>query len=271
MSNNSGPGDASTDGTPSGIQPQMVGDARLHSVGWLEAINGQRLAEPKQYTQSAWAQVNGAEVSFPAPSVVALHLNAAWRSARRAAAVKPSIRWTTVPARFAMFGMGEPAKVAVDESTTGSLFDFMEETFQAVMSSFSALETFCNLTLVERMTAPRPVKTREGMRDMTAEELERNVGTGEKLKRHVPDVLGVASPAGDSVIWGRYRRLNDVRDELTHFKRGNLSTMDSRSVLHAIAFCDPEDFPETATLLLQRFYPTELPRWFSFDWARRTG
>ena len=82
MSNNSRQGSAFAN-TPSGIPSQIVGDVRLHSVGWLEAIDCQRLAEPKQYTQSAWAQVNGAEVSFPAPSGVALHLNAAWRSAPR--------------------------------------------------------------------------------------------------------------------------------------------------------------------------------------------
>lgn len=250
-------------------QRAIPGDQRLHLVGWVTTIGGESLPEPTQFTQTAYALLNGAEVTFPAPSVVALHLNAAWRSARRAEELRSAIHWIRVPPSFPSFGhKGSPARAALDESSTSVLFDFMEECIQAVNSSFCALEAFCNLTLVERMNAPRAVKTREGMRDMTAEEIERNVGTGEKLKRHVPQVMGVPSPAGDSVLWRRYRHLHEVRDELVHFKRANLASPTSKQVLHAMALCDPFDFPETATVLLTRLHPTDRPRWFDPAWKR---
>lgn len=250
-------------------QRDAEGDRRLHLVGWVTGLPGAPFTEPKQFTQTAFAVRDGAEVSFPAPSVVALHLNAAWRSAARAAARKSDIQWTRVPPWFPPFDRpGERPKVALEEASTPALFDFMEEVMQAVSSSFSALEAFCNLTLVERMTEPRVVKTKGEKRLMTAEEIERNVGTGEKLKRHVPQVMGVESPAGDSVLWGRYKHLNEVRDELIHFKRGNLASAASKQVLHTLARCDPFEFPEAATAILVQLHPTDRPRWFDPAWAR---
>ena len=250
-------------------QTQPEGDRRLHFFGWATAIGDEVLPEPKQVTQTAYALRGGEEVTFPAPSVVALHLNAAWRSAHRAAVLKPAIRWLRAPPWYPPFGHpGTPPKVAVDETCTPALFDFMEELMQAVSSSFCALEAFCNLTLVERMKEPRMAKAKGEKRLMTAEEIERNVGTGEKLKRHVPDVMGIASPAGDSELWGRYKHLNEVRDELIHFKRGNLASATSKLVLHTLAFSDPFEFAETATELLARLHPNERPRWFDPQWVR---
>lgn len=238
-------------------QRDLEGDCRLYRVGWVTGVPGAPFAEPKQFTQTAFAVRDGIEVSFPAPSVVALHLNAAWRSAARAAARKSDIHWTTVPPWFPPFDRpGERPKVALEEASTPALFDFIEEVMQTVSSSFAALEAFCNLTLVECMTEPRMVKTKGEKRLMTAEEIERNVGTGEKLKRHVPQVMGVNSPACDSVLWGRYKHLNEVRDELIHFKRGNLASAASKQVLHTLAFSDPFEFPEAATAILERLHLT---------------
>ncbi|MFG6459825.1 hypothetical protein [Roseateles sp. BYS96W] len=249
--------------------PDPAGDRRLHLVGWVTGKPGAPFPEPQQLTQTAFAVRNGAEVSFPAPSVVALHLNAAWRSAARAAAESTNIQWQRVPAWFPPFDRpGTRPRVALEDSSTSALFDFMEEAMQAVSSSFSALEAFCNLTLVGLMTEPRMVKKNGEKRPMTAEEIERHVGTGEKLKRHVPQVMGVDSPAGDSLLWGRYKHLNEVRDELIHFKRGNLASATSKQVLHTLAFCDPFEFPETATDILARLHPTSRPRWFDPAWKR---
>jgi len=158
-----------------------------------------------------------------------------------------------------------------------ALFDYFETTMTTAMLSFAAIEAFCNSTLFERVGQPIKLKRGKGANQvevqMTAEDLERNVSTDEKLKRIIPDLLGIATPSGKAV-WERYAKLKDLRDSVTHFKRKDQAKHAEKSheptALYAMTQLDPLTLPETATEVVGYFYEADQrPRWFQNpEWRR---
>ena len=62
------------------------------------------------------------------------------------------------------------------------------------------------------------VALQEPSKSFAPEAAEREASTVEKVKRLVPDLLGIATPSGKKT-WETYLRLKRVRDAVTHFKR----------------------------------------------------
>jgi len=132
----------------------------------------------------------------------------------------------------------------------------------AATSSFSAIEAFCNTTIVGKSSGPIQVKRKKAYVAMTSEEVEEFMGTDEKLKRLLPALLGVPTPAGKA-IWDRYKRLKQLRDSITHFKRRDLSRAAKAepTALHDLVEADPLEFPEIAIEVVRYFFPQDPPRW----------
>ena len=90
----------------------------------------------------------GGGFSFPAPSAAALHLNAAWRAARRANALRQ-----TFSINVFVDDKGKYVLQAA-EDTTAPLFDYFEDMITTAFGSFGAIEAYCNQLIMERATGP---------------------------------------------------------------------------------------------------------------------
>lgn len=245
-----------------------LGDWRISKVGWVTAVDSKVLPEPQSYRQVSTHRTDGEVWTFDTPSAAALHLNSAWKAAARATVLRATVGWTS--ARTA-----EGAQHAIDRAETSRLFDLFEEMIGTVMSSYAAVEAFCNSIIVDKSEGPRMVKKKKGdAKQMTAEDIERFETTGDKLKRHLPDVLGVSTPAGKAV-WQKYLLLQDLRDAVTHFKRRDQARHADKSheptALHRLLFTDPYELPEAALELIRYFDCPAAPpqRWMcNPNWKR---
>lgn len=251
--------------------PQL-GDWRTATSFWVVAMNGEPLKEPLAGHQMTSFADDQGDVSFHTPSAAALHLNAAWKAARRADSGKPAIRWAVANPSFATVGMAQRGQRQVQADSVGVLFDYFEDTMLCAMSSFAAIEAFCNATLVERCPTGVQVNRKGVLSTIAAEEAERQVSTDEKLKRLVPEALGLPTPAGKAV-WQKYVRLKAIRDSVTHFKRRDQARHADASseptALHDLLSLEPFELPEIAIDVVRYFHKDLPPRWLvSPVWRR---
>jgi len=255
---------------PDNNLPEM-GDWRTAKPFWVTGIGAEVLPTPLLAHQVTVTEAPGKFHSFVTPSAPALHLNFAWKLARQASTTRKAIRWNT--ARNLPFNVG----YEINAESVGPLYDYFEETMACAIASFAAVEAFCNGVLAERATLPIKAKRkRNGVEDevsMSLEDAERLLTTDEKLKRYVPDLLGVPTPSGKKP-WQAYKRLKDLRDTVTHFKRKDQAkhALDSHepTALHAMTQLDPYVLPEAAMLVLEYFHSKEVrPRWLhNPSWLR---
>lgn len=253
---------------PDNYSPAL-GDWRCAKPTWVTALDGVAVPEPVAAHQVTWLNTEWQETSFITPSATALHLNSAWRSAGVAARLKPRIAWNRATVA--------PGRTSVQSGIEGAdvVFDYFEAAMSSAMSSFAAIEAFCNSVIVDRSTQPLKLKRRKVLVEMTPEEVEREVTTDEKLKRIVPNLLNVSTPAGKKV-WHDYVALKRLRDSVTHFKRRDQARHAELSheptALQDLLNADPYGFPEAAMAAIEYFYkPEELPRWMRNPrWIRAT-
>lgn len=246
-----------------------LGDWRIANAGWIEAFDGVPVPadKPSMFHTVSLFKDNWAQHSFITPNAAALHLNSAWRAARRASSLKTQLTWATTltPVGLASHQMGyEGAPV---------LFDFFEESMATLASSCAAIEAFCNGELVQA-GGEIDIKGKKGRpKRVPAEEAERRALIEEKLGRLVPDLLGVPSPAGKAV-WQQFQKIKELRDSTTHFKRRDQAksagmTHEPTALLKLIRL-DPYEAPETAMAVVGYFFRKgSSPRWLrNPTWAR---
>lgn len=257
-----------SDSNPSAYAPEL-GDWRLMKTGWVTSgINGEQWDPPRAMRGSTWhVPINGNEISFATPSAAALHLNAAWKSAKRAQSIKEQLA-----IHVFMTDAGRYSLQAAEESMA-ALFDYFEEMIGVAFSSFGAIEAYCNQLVIERAQGPFALKRKKGAVDsLTPEEMERQASTDEKVKRLVPDLVGVPSPCGKP-IWDTYLRIKRIRDAVTHFKRHDQMRHVDRAheptVLVDLYALDCFRLPEDAFAVLAYFQPTAKERWMmNPGWTR---
>lgn len=243
-----------------------LGDWRSATPIWVTAIDGRAIKHhpAHQVTTLVTAALH---TSFTTPSATALHLNNAWRAARSAVEMKATLRWVS--------GTISPGVTSMQAGIEAAppLFDYFETAMLAAMSSYAAIEAFCNSTVIDRAQGPLTLRRRKGCETMTPEEVERHVSTDEKLKRIVPNLMGRPTPAGKG-IWQQYVKLKDLRDSVTHFKRKDQARHASQSheptALQALLAADPLWFPETSMAVIGYFFDKgKAPRWLANPaWGR---
>ena len=104
---------------------------------------------------------------------------------------------------------------------------------------------------------------RSGDRPRTPEEVEREVSTDEKVRRILPDLLALPTPAGKGT-WDCYLAIKHVRDAVTHFKRRDQMPQAERSheptALLDLYTLDCFKLPEDAAKVLT-YFQSPVPRW----------
>lgn len=239
------------------IYAHEIGDWRLLNAGWAWLSDEH---EPRAFRLVSHhaPRDNKPSVSFHAPSAAALHLNAAWKAAHRAQALKASLKLNA-------FERPEGGHhVSPQEDHTVQLFDYFEEMIAVAFGSFGAIEAFCNQVVVEKGAGPLQIKGRK-KRVVSPEEAERFASTDEKLRRLVPDLLNVPTPCGKQE-WELFRKIKASRDAVTHFKRHDQAKSADRdhepTVLVDLLFKDCFEMPEAAMALINYFHKKDpAPRW----------
>ncbi|KQV96643.1 hypothetical protein ASC91_03640 [Pelomonas sp. Root1237] len=184
--------------------------------------------------------------------------------------MKPTIQW-----KEAVLTPGMAVGQA-DVSTAEVLFDYLELAMTAAMSSYAAAEAFANSVVIDEATGPLKLKRKKAWEHLSPEDVERNVTTDEKLKRIVPDLLGLPTPAGKKV-WQDYVALKHLRDSVTHFKRRDQARhadkLNEPTALQDLLNADPCSLPEAAMAIIRYFYKaSEIPRWMANPtWNRHVG
>lgn len=249
---------------------ESLGDWRLHFAGWATELGGKPI-DPTPVVQMTVRAISGGDVVLPTPSAAALHLNAAWKAARRASEVRQHVVWQarlTYPA----FGTGGRQDRHVHPDTVARLFDFFEEAMSAAGGSYAAIEAFCNVTIAERvkgtMQLDRPGRK---PRQVTAPQAEW-LPTEEKVNRVVPALMSNTSLESSSA-WPAFQRLKSLRDSITHFKRRDYTRPGEvePSALLLLLDADPFDYPECAMAVI-RHLAGHPPRWMhNPGWRRPSG
>lgn len=246
-----------------------LGDWRCATAFWVTAVDGQDI-EHKAAHQVTTLTTASRHTSSVTPSATALHLNSAWRAARSAFQLKAQLKW--VSGSFAPGVIS--AQIGIENAS--AVFDYLELSISAAMSSYAAIEAFCNNVIVERSSGPLTLKRPKAVETLSPEEVERRVTTDKKLKRIVPDLLGFPTPAGKAV-WQRYVKLKELRDSVTHFKRKDqarhAAQLNEPTALQDLFTADPLSFPETAMAVIEYFFVGgTIPRWMvNPAWSRTAG
>jgi hypothetical protein len=252
--------DASENADFSAYSPAL-GDWRLALTTWVTGIDGQMLDVPLQANQVTTHHASDIHLSFPTPSAAALHLNSSWRCARRAFVLREKFGAKVCS------NTGAPLQMSFEGVASGPLFEFFEEMMGTVAGAMGAIEAFCNRCIIDTATGPISVKGRKGRELKSPEEVVRFCGLEEKIKRIVPDLMGVSSPAGaGNDTYGRFMVLKSLRDSVTHFKRHDearlAGKLHEQTALTTLFFTDQFTIPEGAMELIRYLAPLEkTPRW----------
>ena len=198
-------------------------------------------------------------IGFITPSAVALALNVAIGSARRAEELRPKVPYVK--------NLGPNGIVfSVPVQNSSALFDFFEQCMISATFSFRSIEAFCNHAIGRNLNAPLAVKTRRGEELLSVDDLERKLSTEEKIGDVLPKILGVPTPRGKAV-WHSLKQLQKVRDSIIHLKRFDqnpMSDIDKQSLFFQLLNHNPIVFPDTAIALVSYFYnEKQRPRWLS--------
>lgn len=110
----------------------------------------------------------------------------------------------------------------VIQERMSSMFDFFESAMKVTIFGYTAIEAFANESIPSSFVykkAPHGIiaklfRKKDGV---SKKEIERNIGTSEKLKKILPMIKSVDSIAGTE-LWDRFLRLEDLRDSITHIK-----------------------------------------------------
>ena len=158
---------------------------------------------------------------------------------------------------------------------SGPLFEFFEEMMGAVSGALAAIEAFCNRCIIDNATGPIAIKSGKGRASQSPEDVVRFCGLDEKVKRVVPDLMGVPSPTGvGNGVYGRFVLLKNLRDSVTHFKRHDEARLAGKTheptALTTLFFTDQFTIPEGAMELIRYLAPGDkAPRWMmNPDWKR---
>ena len=158
------------------------------------------------------------------------------------------------------------------EASTAALFDYFEEMIAVAFGSFGAIEAFCNQTIVERAKGPITVARKKGEEALSPEQVERDVPTDEKVKRVLPALLGVSTPAGKST-WETYLGIKRIRDAVKHFKRRDQARHAEKAhetaALLELYGLDCFKLPEDAMKVLRYFQPDALRWMVNPTWQRK--
>jgi hypothetical protein len=185
-------------------------------------------------------------IGFITPSPTAMALNIAARAAAAAVTVRRQVIFVNGASPVGTVKM-------VTQETLPYLFDYFENCMIAVTFSFQALEAFSNQIIQARVKGNYTVRRRGETKDLSPDELERELATEEKLATVLPELYNLKTPKGGK-LWERFVKLKRVRDSTVHLKqRDAQSELDLDSLYFQFLNYDANDFPRAALDMVEYF------------------
>lgn len=238
-------------------------DWRLHAITTLAAP----FASPwtgKTYEAGTPVEVVGTlrfgerEFSTPVPDAVALYMATAIEESRHGRDLQVLL------VRASEEGRGSPGASLNLKAVEREYFNGLQHLISLVISSYSAIEAFANLTIPEGYVYRR---TRAGGRcteEYDRTQIEKYIPLFEKLDAVLPAITGASSPKG-SQIWERFVRLQRLRDRLIHLKpsdwRENRPEARGDTIWSDLLAPEVLTLYEAAVGVVLHFTPGEKPRW----------
>lgn len=212
------------------------------------------------YQSTAVIGPNGQVGGFTTPSAIALALSIAMKVEAEARELRASLDFSDAVSPWG-------TSRGVHFESTAALYDYFERCMVIVAFSFQALEAYCNEVIAKDVTGTFTVQRRKGPVAMTADELERNLSTEEKLATVLPAVVGVPNPKGTKV-WQDFAALKDARDTTIHIKSMDANpkvtptTGIQDTLFGDFLYGDVGTFPRAAVAMIRYFAnPADPPRW----------
>lgn len=154
--------------------------------------------------------VRGELIGFTMPSPTALGLSISIQASKKADILKGEITF-----QRQISPHGDSRGVPSEQATR--LYDFFEQCMITVAFSFNALEVFCNQTVADELKGTYSRSAGRGQKKLTAERVQRELSTEEKLATVLPMILGTDTPR-DALVWADFKRLKRARDSTIHMK-----------------------------------------------------
>lgn len=204
----------------------------------------------------------GRSVSFMTPSAIALALDLAIKSAERARTLQAQLEHSETISPFGRIK-------SITHASTPALYEYLQHCMTALAFSFQALEAFSNETISAKLSGTYPLERRKAITHVTADDLERQATTEEKLGTILPMLLGVASPKG-SRVWNNFVELKRTRDAAIHIKSHDSnpkvmqpSDLDDATLFYRFVGADVAVWVKSAVAMLDHFAAADPPRWLA--------
>ena len=191
-------------------------------------------------------------VAFPTPSPSSLAFSLAFDAARSAKALRARVVFKR-----------DAGKSQVEHATVPLLFAYFEQAMASAVFSFQCIEAYANQVISRLAVDPMEVNRSGRSEVLGPSDLERRLGTDDKLTQVLPRLLSVAAPKRTKA-WPLYKDLKNVRDSAVHLKSSDhyvRGRVDTESVYYRLLNRRPLAFPETATKIITHYCGKSPERW----------
>jgi len=234
---------------PAKHRPERQQDARLVAT-LVREIDG------VQQPDGTWALAvspvemdDGRRLLWHPPQPVAFNLIEAKKHADRGARLRRKLIGN-------LEGSGRGGDRSYRPRDSHATIDCIADLVAGVLFSFTAIESLANHAV---QTLPDDFTLTHRKRRIRKDQIERLLGTDDKLKRVLPRAEFGRKVAGTSV-WGRYRELKEMRDDLLHVKRrGYDPKPDVRTAYDRLILGDGDECAVSAQRVVEAAWPGFLP------------
>ena len=144
------------------------------------------------------------------------------------------------------------------------LFDVFEAKIMNIVFSFTALESFANISIPDNFKFMHIDRKGGPAIPFDKEMIERNLSLDVKLDKILPTIFKVKTPKG-TALWQKYKTLKKLRDRLIHLKSQDTKSggPESKTIWGELMKYRDYNFANDAHQLIGHYFvKTHKPRWF---------
>lgn len=184
---------------------------------------------------------SGKVLALPIPNATAMLLNSSFRTFKEAESLLNQEELRNANQEFVQFRSSSDAINCIELLVT------------SVVSAYSAIESFANEWIPEWYLYKKADKKASAIRELSKEEMERELQLGLKLHQVLPPNFRCLSPKGTKV-WEQYIDLERVRNRLVHLKTDDRQSrdLDEDTIWKSLAGIAPPY--RTAKLLVDHYF-----------------
>jgi len=231
-------------------------DWRLQNALYLSkewtSPTGQTSPKGSQLTLVTLAEIeSGKIVRLPLPNATALMLNSSRRTYLNASTLRNKNKIDKSKNMMAEFG------------TNSAAFEYLGLVMESVLTAHAGLEAFVNDQIPENYQYISNRRSKIILEASDKETIQRRYPLSEKISLVLPEILNVQTPKGNSDSWEAYKKLEKLRNRITHMKSEDRKSAqaDMDTLWHALVKACP---PYKQALSVIKYFSKHLentPRW----------